>query len=260
MRALAMQPLHWYVRLGAWLRLAYTEPSSRERRVLMETIISLVIVSVVVTVLERDSQLAATYQSFFQATEAIVLAAFVIDFGLHLAYAPSRRAYLLSFWGLVDLLAIVPGLLLFVNLSELKALRGLRFIRFLRILKVTPELERRGQLPEGEGEASVFIDLQLALIGIASLLLFVSDDGLRTLLLAFALVATYSIGLRRWLVWRQHHVLSVAVLLASILAAAVAAVQLDAGGHAVRAVGLVILTVAVALISWLRIEAPAGAL
>lgn len=255
-----MTRITWRMRLSAWLRLAYTDLASAEHRILLEWIISLVIVSVVATVLEHDPVLEAKHHEVFNALEMAVLLFFVVDYALNIFFAPNRRKYILSFWGLVDLLAILPGVLLVGNLSSVKIVRSIRFFRFLRVVKVAKEAQRRSQTIEEDERRSLFIDLQLGVIGFSALILFVPDDSLRDLMLGFALVAVASIGLRRWLVQNLHPSLSVLTLMGTIIWAVMFAVSLDGPDSFARACGLLLAAVVVALVSWLQIESPAGGL
>ncbi len=248
------------MRVATWLRLAYTDLASAEHRILLEWIISLVIVSVVATVLEHDPRLEDQHRQIFVALELLVLVFFVADYALNMYFAPKRGKYIFSVWGLVDLAAILPGLLLIGNFSSLKIIRGVRFLRFLRVIKVAREAQRRTQATEDEDRRSLFIDLQVGVIGFAAVILFVPNDSLRDLMLGFALVATASIGLRRWLVQHQHPTLSVLTLIGSIIWAVMYALSMDGADTFARACGLLLATVAVALISWLQIESPAGGL
>jgi len=151
-------------------------------------------------------------------------------------------------------------LLLIGNFSSLKIIRGMRFLRFLRVVKVAREVQRRAQATDDEDRRSLFIDLQVGVIGFAAVILFVPNDSLRDLMLGFALVATASIGLRRWLVQHQHPTLSVLTLLGSIIWAVMYALSMDGPDNFARACGLLLASVVVALISWLQIESPAGGL
>ncbi len=58
---------------------------------------------------------------------------FITEYLLRLATAPKRWNYVVSFYGLVDLAAILPTLLGL----DLRALRAIRLFRLLRLLKIT---------------------------------------------------------------------------------------------------------------------------
>lgn len=59
---------------------------------------------------------------------------FAVEYVLRLWSAPHRLRYATSFWGIVDLLAALPALLLLV--PDLQAVRALRLLRLIRLLKL----------------------------------------------------------------------------------------------------------------------------
>lgn len=247
------------VRLKAWLRVAYGEPGSKEHQVHLSGIIWLVIFSVVLTVLQQDVALDTEHEALFRAADAITLVAFSLDYALNIIYAPRKRAYIFSFAGAVDLLAILPSLLIFVDTTSVKFLRSLRFLRFLRVLQLVKALRHYRLTDEGShSEPNLLLDLQIGVVVISALLLLIPDDALRNTLLLFVLGGAVTTGVRRWLVYRQLPAASIAVLLASVLAASVYAFQLDAAGQPDWATWLLVATVFAAALSWLRTEAPAG--
>ena len=60
---------------------------------------------------------------------------FTVEYVLRIWAAPKKRAFIFSFYGIVDLLAILPAMLFL--LPEFRMLRILRFLRIFRILKAT---------------------------------------------------------------------------------------------------------------------------
>lgn len=255
-QAAVLQRASAWVRLRAWLRLAYTDLGSKEHQILLEWIIWLVIVSVVSTVLQHDIALDAQYQTAFRVLEVIIFAAFATDYSLNLFYATSRRGYALSFAGIVDLLAILPTVLVFIDLTSVKFLRSLRFLRILQVVKA---VQHRQQLQGTEDETqSLLLDLQLSVIGISALLLLVPDDALRNMLLMCTLAVAITTGIRRWLVFRQKPVVSMMVLLATVVGVILYTLRLDQGGHADWATWFLVGSVLVAGVTWFQIEGPAG--
>lgn len=246
------------MRLRAWLRLAYTDIGCKEHHILLEWIIWMVILSVVVTVLEHDPALDAQYHPLFRIVETIILVVFASDYAANLYYTPSKRGYALSFAGIVDLMAILPSALIFVDLTAIKFLRGLRFLRFLRILQVVKAVRHRQQSDTEEENQSLLLDLQLGVIGVSALLLLVPDHELRNMLLGSALVVAITTGLRRWLVFKQRPTVSILVLVACVIGAMSYAVTLDGMGKQDWAIWFLVGAVIVAATTWFQIEAPAG--
>ena len=68
------------------------------------------------------------------AGEVITVAVFTVEYVLRIAIAPNRLAYIRSFFGIVDLLAILP---FYLSLGiDLRALRAFRLLRLFRLFKV----------------------------------------------------------------------------------------------------------------------------
>lgn len=60
---------------------------------------------------------------------------FVIEYYLRIVISDNRRGYITSFYGIIDLVALLP--ILFHAAASLRVLRLLRVLRVLRLLKVT---------------------------------------------------------------------------------------------------------------------------
>jgi serine phosphatase RsbU (regulator of sigma subunit) len=96
-------------------------------------IMALIAVSLVSVGLEMLPRLPGWGRSALYAIEVVVVAVFSIEYLLRLIAAPRKLAFVFSFYGLVDLLAIAP---FFLAGLDLRFLRALRVLRVLRILKV----------------------------------------------------------------------------------------------------------------------------
>mgnify|MGYP006285908407 CR=1 FL=1 len=82
---------------------------------------------------------ATDYAFFFNFIEYLAVFFFTIDYLGNLYFAKDRIKYFFSFWGLVDLISILPSYLMLMNLTALqgsKVLRVLRVVRVLRVLKM----------------------------------------------------------------------------------------------------------------------------
>lgn len=97
--------------------------------VVMSVIVGGLIVDAVVTL---DALGQGASQGLVLASTAVTTM-FVVEYALRLATAPKRWRYMTSFYGIVDLAAILPTLLGL----DLRALRAFRLFRLLRLLKIT---------------------------------------------------------------------------------------------------------------------------
>jgi len=68
----------------------------------------------------------------FELADIALVSVFSIEYLLRVWVAENRWKYVLSFYGLVDLISILPSL---ITLSELRFLRGLKVLRILRFLR-----------------------------------------------------------------------------------------------------------------------------
>ena len=96
----------------------------------------LILVSAVVFVIESDRQdlEADPYATHFIVIDVIFLVLFSIEYILRVYIEPRKRDFVLSFYGVIDLLAILPSLVL---VPGFRVLRILRFLRIFRIFKAT---------------------------------------------------------------------------------------------------------------------------
>lgn len=78
--------------------------------------------------------------------EAIIVSLFTIEYAARIYAAPSRRKYIFSFFGLIDLMAILPSLLLIgVDLRAMRALRALRLLTLFKLMRYQAALQRLGR-------------------------------------------------------------------------------------------------------------------
>lgn len=93
--------------------------------------VGVLLLDTVVAARERVGDLLITLEWTFTV-------AFTIEFAARLYCSPNRKAYLFSFFGLVDLLSILPSYLalLIPGAQQLLVIRLLRVLRIFRVLKL----------------------------------------------------------------------------------------------------------------------------
>ena len=98
------------------------------------SILTLIILSLFSFSLETMPNLSATGHLWLQRFETVSVIVFSIEYLLRVYVASPKRKYVFSFFGLVDLLAILPY---FVGLHiDLRSVRAFRILRLFRILKL----------------------------------------------------------------------------------------------------------------------------
>jgi voltage-gated potassium channel len=110
----------------------------------------LILLSVLTIVLESMDSLRTSYGPVFVTLEWIFTGLFTVEYVCRLWVVKKRLAYARSFYGLVDLLSILPAYieLLVPGSHYLMTLRVLRLLRMFRVLKMAEHL----------GEASVLLN------------------------------------------------------------------------------------------------------
>lgn len=108
-----------------------------------------ILMSVGVVMLDSVEQYAATHRPLLPALEWMFTILFSVEYALRLASVQSKRKYGLSFYGLIDLFAVLPTYisLLLPGSQYLVVIRALRVLRVFRILKLAQYM----------GEASVLL-------------------------------------------------------------------------------------------------------
>src|SRR3990167_2768610 len=73
--------------------------------------------------------------------ELIIVIIFSIEYLLKVWSAPQRLKFILSFYGLIDLLAILPFFLHIANLSFLRSVRLLRLLRIAKLFRLAKVMQ-----------------------------------------------------------------------------------------------------------------------
>lgn len=102
------------------------------------SLIVLIVLSVLLVMAESVDQLQARYATFFYYSEWLLTILFTVEYILRLSVVRSPLKYAKSFFGVVDLLAILPSYLsiFFAGTHFFVVIRALRLMRIFRIFKL----------------------------------------------------------------------------------------------------------------------------
>jgi voltage-gated potassium channel len=124
-----------------WRNTLYTiifEADTPAGKLFDEVLILSILLSIIVVMLDSVSSFAAIYGDLFYTLEWIFTILFTVEYFLRLICVGRPIRYATSFFGIIDLLAILPtylGLLL-PGGRYLVVIRGLRLLRVFRVLKL----------------------------------------------------------------------------------------------------------------------------
>lgn len=115
------------------------------------------IASVLAVVLETVPALSP-YHTWIKLVEFVSVGVFTIEYVVRLYAATHPLKYALSFFGIVDLISIIPTYLGLGNFTPLKAARMLRVLRFLRLVRFSKiaRLEIEMHRKDIEDHASIY--------------------------------------------------------------------------------------------------------
>ncbi|SNT69726.1 ion transporter [Psychrobacter sp. LV10R520-6] len=107
-----------------------------------------ILASVAVVMLDSVLYMRLQYGTIFYYAEWFFTILFTIEYALRLFSAPNRFRYVFSFFGVVDLLSVLPSYLslMFVGVQYLLVIRILRILRIFRVLKLKAYMQQAGFL------------------------------------------------------------------------------------------------------------------
>lgn len=119
------------------------EAETRPARLFDAVLLAAIVLSVLTVILESDPVLRQLWAALFQGLEWGFTLLFTFEYVLRLLCVPGPLRYAVSFFGVVDLLAIVPTFLglLIPGAQVFLVVRVLRLLRVFRVLKLAAYLE-----------------------------------------------------------------------------------------------------------------------
>lgn len=141
----------------------------------------MILISVVVVILESVQSFRADYGKWLSGLEWGLTIVFTLEYFLRLVSVRRPLRYATSFFGIIDLLAILPTYLSFFlpGVHYLLAIRVLRLLRIFRILKLTEYVSEAevitSALKASAKKISVFLLAVLALVTIIGSIMYVIE-------------------------------------------------------------------------------------
>jgi voltage-gated potassium channel len=141
--------------------------------------------SVLIVMLDSIMELHIRYGNLFLQIEWAFTILFTIEYAVRLWCSPNRKAYALSIYGVVDLLALQPTYLSLIipQSAPLLIIRLLRILRIFRVLRLLSLLNEANQLARALQRSTrkifVFFSLVIILATIFGCLVYVVEGPAR---------------------------------------------------------------------------------
>ena len=130
------------------LRIIVFQTDTRPGRLFDKVLLVLILCSLLVAIIDSIEAVHRNYATPLAWIEVGFTCMFAIEYMVRLYCSPKPLKYALSFYGLIDLLAIVPGILIFYysDAQYLLIVRVVRMLRIFRVLKLSPYLKQANYL------------------------------------------------------------------------------------------------------------------
>lgn len=124
------------------------ESNTLQGRVFDLVLIFAIMASVLIVMLESVASLDRHYAKLFDTLEWIFTILFTIEYFLRIISLKKPRYYIFSFYGIIDLLSVLPTYLslLFIGTHALIVFRIMRLLRIFRVLKLVRFLSEANKL------------------------------------------------------------------------------------------------------------------
>lgn len=144
-------------------------------------ILVMIMASLVVVILDSEPSLYALYHNEFWVLEWILTGLFTIEYIGRIWLSKKKLGYIFSFYGIVDLLAIIPSYLslFLIGTRFLVVIRALRFLRVVRILKLGRYMKEaevlKTALKSSRPKIQLFLGTVLTIVLITGTLMFIVE-------------------------------------------------------------------------------------
>ena len=142
-----------------------------------------IVLSVAVVFAESVSSVRESYGTALRVAEFVFTGLFTIEYVLRLLAVRRPLKYVFSFYGLVDLLSILPTFveLLLPGAASLRVVRMLRLLRVFRVLKLVGFLREAqiltNALVASRRKITVFLSAVLVLVTLLGTLVYMVEDA-----------------------------------------------------------------------------------
>jgi len=157
------------------------EADTRAGQLFDKTLIFLILLSLVVVVVDSIESFSSEFHVSLNILEWIFTIVFTLEYIARIYCAQNRMQYVKSFYGIIDLIAILPTYLamLFPELHALIDVRVLRLIRIFRIFKlteyVTEYVHLGAALAASRRKIFVFLSAVLMIVMVLGTLMYVVE-------------------------------------------------------------------------------------
>lgn len=149
-----------------WLRLRVIGNATLSARICQSFIQTLIVLSIIAFTVETLPDLSPTVRGALRSFEVFVISIFTLEYLLRFWFSDTRLKFVFSFYGITDLLVILPFYLqLGLDLRSLRILWLFRLFRLFKLVRYVAAVKRIG-------DAFRLVKVDLAVFGMGALFVF----------------------------------------------------------------------------------------
>ncbi|WP_461516016.1 ion transporter [Porticoccus sp.] len=140
-----------------------------------------ILISVFAVIMNTVESFSSRFATGFFAIEWLFTGLFTVEYALRIFCSPNRRKYLFSFYGIIDLVSIIPSYLALLitgahYLMIIRLVRVLRIFRVLKLVRYLSEADILGRsLYQARRKIAVFFSAVLVLSTLFGCLMYVVE-------------------------------------------------------------------------------------
>lgn len=156
---------------------------TRSGRIFDQVLLVIIILSVFVAMFDSVPALYRLYHREFLLIEWGFTIIFCLEYIIRILITPRSLKYIFSFWGLIDLLAVLPTLIspFITGYETLIIIRSLRLLRIFRVLKLTRFMQESNvlyhSLKASSYKITVFLFFVIMLTVVCGTLMYVIEGA-----------------------------------------------------------------------------------
>ena len=133
-------------------------------------VLCLILISIASLTVETLPDLPPAVRSALRTSEIVITVLFTVEYFLRIATAERKADYIFSFYGIIDLVAVLPFYLaLGIDLRVIRAVRLFRIFRIFKLARYNRAMERFGKaIVRARDEATVFLIATFILLYISA--------------------------------------------------------------------------------------------
>ncbi|MBL4560251.1 MAG: ion transporter [Labilibaculum sp.] len=159
------------------------EADTKTGKIFDVSLLIVILLSILLVVLESVPSIERDYHHLLKISEWIITGIFSLEYILRIWIVKKPKAYIFSFYGIIDLLSVLPSYLALVAAGThgFMVIRALRLLRIFRILKLNRYIKEGAiivrALRKSRIKISVFLFAVLTMVIIIGTIMYLIEGG-----------------------------------------------------------------------------------